>query len=126
MSFISILSELYKNPLGADIQSAVAKSGYSQRQFERLCSDLVRMSAKQLSKVARFNQARLRIFYNPNIDLHECMLEFGYYDYAHFSKDFKQCIGLTPLEYKKWILRIFESMRNSKDVVFLQDENSLT
>jgi AraC-like DNA-binding protein len=122
LAMIGILSRLYHDPMKQDVQSLAAESGYSQRQFERICSNVAGMSPKQLSKVSRFNQARLKIFRNPFIDLHECMVDFGYYDYAHFSKDFKQCLGLTPAEYKKWIMQIYDKMRKSNDVVFLQDE----
>jgi AraC-like DNA-binding protein len=125
MPLIDILSKLYRTPMEQDVPTSVAESGYSQRQFERISSELVGMSAKQLNVVSRFNLARLRIFFNPQVDLHTCMTEFGYYDYAHFSKDFKKCLGITPVEYKKWIQRAFEQRkqsRQSKNVVFLQDE----
>ncbi|MEK5502529.1 AraC family transcriptional regulator [Bacillus sp. FSL M8-0168] len=102
--FIRILTELYEFPVQQDIQTLVSRSHYSQRQFERKVLELTGLSPKKLSKVARFNQVRLKIFFAPEIDLHDCMHEFGYYDYAHFSKDFKECIGLTPKEYKNWIL----------------------
>ncbi|WP_307549542.1 MULTISPECIES: AraC family transcriptional regulator [unclassified Paenibacillus] len=58
----------------------------------------------------------------PQPLMHTCMTEYGYYDYAHFSKDFKKSLGITPAEYKKWILRAFEQRKQSKNVVFLQDE----
>ncbi|TMV48080.1 hypothetical protein FE783_19170 [Paenibacillus mesophilus] len=56
------------------------------------------------------------------IDLHQCMLDFGYYDYAHFSKDFKLCLGITPAEYKSWMQRKFAALGEARDVGFLQDE----
>jgi AraC-like DNA-binding protein len=121
-AMIDILSKLYRTPMEQDIPASVAESGYSQRQFERISSELVGMSAKQLNTVSRFNLARLRIFFNPHVDLHTCMAEYGYYDYAHFSKDFKKCLGITPAVYKKWILRAFEQRKQSKNVVFLQDD----
>ncbi|WP_078410138.1 AraC family transcriptional regulator [Priestia abyssalis] len=103
-SFITFLAELYENPVGQELQAIHEKSKYSQRQFQRKTIELTGLSPKKLSKVARFNQVRLKIFRNREIDLYDCMHEYGYYDYAHFSKDFKECIGLTPKEYKKWLL----------------------
>lgn len=119
--FIEILSVLYEDPIHQDIQTVVNLSNYSQRQFERKGIELTGLSPKKLSKVARFNQVRLKIFFNPDIDLHDCMNEFGYYDYAHFSKEFKESLGITPKEYKNWMMEKMNSFQN-KNVVFLQDE----
>ncbi|WP_349408962.1 helix-turn-helix domain-containing protein [Pseudalkalibacillus sp. SCS-8] len=118
--FLSTLEEIYEDPKGTDIQSVVEKSHYSKRQYERKCSDWTGLTPKKLSKVARFNQVRLRIFFDPDVDLHDCMYEFGYFDYAHFSKEFKESLGLTPKEYQRWILD--KANKPKEDVVFLHDE----
>ncbi|RTQ86472.1 AraC family transcriptional regulator [Lysinibacillus telephonicus] len=122
LPFIKILSEIYDDPIGQDLQSVIEKSNYSRRQFERKTTELTGLSPKKLSKVARFNQVRLKIFFNPEIDLHDCMVDYGYYDYAHFSKDFKESIGLTPKEYKNWILKKINLNNKQNGVVFLQEE----
>jgi AraC-like DNA-binding protein len=123
-SFISYLSTIYMNPVDTEVTTVMKNSNYSQRQFERKCSDLVGLSAKKLSKIARFNQVRLKMLFHPTIDLCDCMNEFGYFDYSHFSKDFKECLGITPLEYKKWVANRNELFStNQNDVVFLQDES---
>jgi AraC-like DNA-binding protein len=101
-----------------DIARAAEERGYSQRQLERRCLELTGLSPKRLQKIARFNQARLRLMFQPNLDLHECMLEFGYYDYAHFSKDFKLCLGITPAGYRKWVQRMAAKLQGAQDVVF--------
>lgn len=107
-AMIDILSKLYRTPMEQDVPISVAESGYSQRHFERICSELVGMSPKQLNSVSRFNLARLQIFFNPTLDIPSCMGQFGYHNYAHFSKEFKRCLGITPTEYKKWLLRLKE------------------
>ncbi|RAP76063.1 AraC family transcriptional regulator [Paenibacillus montanisoli] len=122
MNLIEALSPLYRQPMDVDVQQAVLQSGYSQRQFERKCVELIGMPPKRLHLIARFNQARLRIFWNPAIDLHQCMLDMGYYDYAHFSKAFKQCLGITPAEYQRWIGARSKAFTDEEHVVFLQDE----
>ncbi|OAS17133.1 AraC family transcriptional regulator [Paenibacillus oryzisoli] len=104
VAMINILSKLYRTPMEQDVPISVAESGYSQRHFERICSELVGMSPKRLNAVSRFNMARLQIFFNPMIDIASCMDQFGYHDYAHFSKEFKRCLGVTPTAYKKWLL----------------------
>ncbi|MGM7703241.1 AraC family transcriptional regulator [Pseudalkalibacillus sp. Hm43] len=114
------VSRIYDNPIETDLSEVIEKSHYSKRQFERKCSDLTGLTPKKLSKVARFNQVRLRIFFNPTVHLHDCMHEFGYFDYAHFSKEFKESLGITPKEYQQWIFNQFNQPRD--DVAFLQEE----
>lgn len=121
-AMLAVLGKLYGEPASYDVSRAVADSGYSQRQFERLCARLTGLSPKRLHKIARFNRTRLRLMFQPDLDLHDCMLEMGYYDYAHFSKDFKLCLGITPVEYIKWVRRKDGKSRGPQDVVFLQDE----
>lgn len=118
---IPLLEKLYNHPLDYSLQAIIGESGYSQRHFERICMDLVGMSAGQLHNTARFNQARLTIFRQPTIDLHDCMLQYGYYDYPHFSKEFKKCIGCTPLQYKEWIQHMTKNV-SGNHVVFLQED----
>lgn len=120
LPFVRVLEGLYREPVQRDVNWAVETSGYSQRQFERKTVELVGLTARRLIKIARFNQARLRIMFQPDIDLHACMEEFGYYDYAHFSKDFKLCLGLTPANYQKWARQARHGTPH-EDVVFLQD-----
>lgn len=123
LSFITFLAELYENPVGQELKTIYEKSKYSQRQFERKTMEFTGLSPKKLSKVARFNQVRLKILRNREIDLYDCMHEYGYYDYAHFSKDFKECIGLTPKQYKKWLVEKINPFKKVKNnVVFLQEE----
>ncbi|MBD8026738.1 AraC family transcriptional regulator [Ureibacillus sp. Re31] len=121
--FIQILADLFNRPVQVQLQDAILMSNYSQRQFERKVIELTGLSPKKLSKVARFNQVRLKLFFHPQTDLYDLMEEFGYYDYAHFSKDFKECMGLTPKEYRNWMLeKVNNSPQKAKHVDFLQDE----
>lgn len=110
-AMIDILTKLYRTPMEQDVPISVAESGYSQRHFERICSELVGMSPKQLNSVSRFNLARLQIFFNPRMDIPACMVQFGYHNYAHFSKEFKRCLGITPSAYKKWLLGLADGSK---------------
>ncbi|MFD2671911.1 DUF6597 domain-containing transcriptional factor [Marinicrinis sediminis] len=122
---LASLSAMYEDPLVKDGQAMGRSSGYSVRHFERKCAQWTALTPKKLRMVARFNQVRMRIFREPSIDLHDCMHEFGYYDYAHFSKDFKECLGLTPLAYKEWLTGMISSFRKKDNhVAFLQDDSS--
>ncbi|MFN2744003.1 helix-turn-helix domain-containing protein [Bacillus sp. z60-18] len=117
MPILSVLFPLLPSPIKKSSIAAWFVTSFNE------ALELTGLSPKKLSKAARFNQVRLRIFFTPEIDLHDCMHEFGYYDYAHFSKDFKECIGLIPNEYRNWMLeKMNREQHKHENVVFLQDE----
>ena len=57
----------------------------------------------------------------PETDLTQLAYQCGYFDQAHFNKEFKAFAGMTPSEYVHQMRGLQESLR-SKDVVFLQSE----
>lgn len=72
-------------------------------------------------EISRFNQVRMRLLAHPDSDLLDCMVDAGYYDYSHFSKDFNQCLGSTPQQFKAWVSRMI-ARAGSENVEFLQDK----
>ena len=67
------------------------------RQMERWYKKYVGLTPKQLSKILKFNYA-LTLIENKKYDetLLDIALKAGYYDHAHFSKEFKKIAGCTP------------------------------
>jgi len=115
------LKQLYEMPQSYDVVSAARDAGLSLRQFERQCMKLTGLTPKRLHRIARFNQVRMRLLSEPDADLLDCMVEAGYYDYSHFSKDFHQCLGITPHQFKIWVGRML-SRAGPEHVEFLQDK----
>ncbi len=68
------------------------------RQFERLFKEYVGLSPARFSGIVRFNKA-LSLFGSP-LNLTEIALESGYYDQAHFIRDFKRISGDAPSVYR--------------------------
>jgi AraC-like DNA-binding protein len=118
---IAALKRLFETPEKYDVVSAVQDTGLSLRQFERQCTKLTGLSPKRLHKISRFNQVRMRLLAHPDSDLLDCMADAGYYDYSHFSKDFNQCLGPTPHQFKDWVNRMI-ARAGSENVEFLQDK----
>lgn len=72
--------------------------GISPRQLRRLFSVYVGDSPKVFSKIVRF-QHLLRT--NPSVEQlkkHKDFFDCGYYDQAHFIKEFKTLFGTTPVK----------------------------
>ncbi|MFD1630072.1 AraC family transcriptional regulator [Pseudopedobacter beijingensis] len=72
-----------------------------RRQLERTFSKQIGLSPKQLGKVIRL-QAALNLLLNQEEDnLTHIAYESGYYDQAHFIRDFKEFIGTNPNVFLK-------------------------
>jgi AraC-like DNA-binding protein len=72
------------------------KMKLSRRNMERKFVSAIGMSPKQLSRVVRL-QATLKILEQRNFSsLTSLAYESGYYDQAHFIKDFKEFTGMSP------------------------------
>lgn len=71
----------------------------SNRQLERKFTNLVGISPKLLSRIVRFQNVFNLVKNNQINSLSTLSYEGGYYDQAHFIRDFKEFSGLTPKQY---------------------------
>ncbi|EOQ96220.1 DNA-binding helix-turn-helix protein [Leptospira wolbachii serovar Codice str. CDC] len=71
------------------------------RSLQRLFQEYVGVSPKWVIQRFRIQEVAERIEKEKTIPYAEMALELGYYDQAHFIKDFKNTIGLSPEEYLK-------------------------
>jgi len=91
----------------------------SARQLERGFRHVIGTSPKVFARTIRFQEAQRRLMFNPDADLSSLTYECGYFDQAHFIKDFREFTGKTPTEYAEQ-MRAMQKILKSKDVVFLQ------
>lgn len=71
----------------------------NRRNMERRFASVIGISPKQLSKVVRL-QATLRMLEQKNFsNLTSLAYENGYYDQAHFIKDFREFTGMSPKSF---------------------------
>jgi AraC-like DNA-binding protein len=72
---------------------------YTNKSLERKFSTLLGKTPKQFIRIVRF-QGIIQTFYNPqNKRLTQFAYDNGYFDQAHFIKDFKSLSGYTPREF---------------------------
>jgi AraC-like DNA-binding protein len=91
----------------------------SVRQLERGFRRVIGTSPKVFARTVRFEQAQRRLMFDPDADLTQLAYECGYFDQAHFIKDFKAFAGKTPSEHARQ-MRVMQEVWKCKDVVFLQ------
>lgn len=70
--------------------------GMSLRQLERKFEQLVGLSPKQLARIIRFQSVFRSAGCTPAPAWAEVALDCGYYDQAHFIREFKQLSGQSP------------------------------
>lgn len=70
------------------------------RRLQRLFAKYVGMSPKKLTKLMRLTAARELLSEDEGLSCMDITYRCGYYDQAHFNREFKEVIGLTPSEYR--------------------------
>lgn len=82
-----------------DVVELAGKLKINRRNMERKFTAAIGMSPKQLSRVVRL-QATLKMLDQKNFtSLTSLAYENGYYDQAHFIKDFKEFTGMSPKSF---------------------------
>ncbi len=79
-------------------QLAVALST-SPRQLERLFRQYIGLSPKWVIRQHRLFEAATRLSENPTVPWADLALELGYFDQAHFNRDFRAVVGESPAGY---------------------------
>lgn len=88
------------------VDDIAARLSLSKRTLQRLFSQYVGVSPKWVIKRSRLHEAAEQLAHGNAVDLPRMALDLGYFDQAHFIKDFKTIVGLTPLEYARSIINV--------------------
>ena len=89
-----------------DMDELAGMVSVNRRNIERRFATSIGMSPKQLSRAVRL-QATLRMLEQKNFtSLTSLAYENGYYDQAHFIKDFKEFTGIKPKSFYARNLRL--------------------
>jgi AraC-like DNA-binding protein len=91
----------------------------SVRQLERGFQRVIGVSPKFFARTLRFEQAQRRLMFDAETDLTQLAYQCGFFDQAHFIKEFRAFTGKTPSEYAHEMRNLQQALK-SKDVVFLQ------
>jgi AraC-like DNA-binding protein len=91
--------EFLQVPHVRTVADVTGQLGWSPRRFIQTFSEQVGLTPKLFCRVRRF-QAALRLLQGQGrIDWTETALSCGYFDQAHFNRDFRAFSGLNPSAY---------------------------
>ena len=82
------------------VAEAARQAGYSQRHLNRLFLTQIGTSVKYFARLTRFTHILKQIQTFPR-NFAALSQQAGYFDQAHFDKDFKAISGVTPQVYLK-------------------------
>jgi AraC-like DNA-binding protein len=94
------LQRLHSNNGNFKLMELEYKLGITSRQLERVFKSRVGLRPKDIGRFIRMNAAFATLSERPNLSLTNLAYQLGYFDLAHFSKDFRQLTGLSPSQLK--------------------------
>jgi AraC-like DNA-binding protein len=83
------------------VDDLVSRCNVGKRTLQRLFSQYVGVSPKWVIKRYRLQEAADQLADGTVVDWPGMALDLGYFDQAHFIKDFKTIVGRTPGEYAR-------------------------
>ena len=81
------------------VEDLVARYALTKRSLQRLFEHYVGIGPKWVINRFRMHEAVERLKLAEPVDWAAFALELGYFDQAHFNRDFKALIGCTPRRY---------------------------
>jgi AraC-like DNA-binding protein len=100
---------IFDTPGTIRVAEMVGSLGYSQRYINNVFKHCFGLSVKKYSDIIRI-QAAIR--YLESADVMDVISDLGYYDQAHFIRDFKQYTSLTPKSF-------IEQVRGTKEGIIV-------
>ena len=94
-SFLDIVDQLIK-ATETSIKKLAQDNNLGNKRLERLFYRHIGMSPKQFAGIMRFFKAHKNILHNGLQDLVTTSLNAGYFDQAHFNREYKKLTGTNP------------------------------
>ncbi|CAN5557133.1 helix-turn-helix domain-containing protein [soil metagenome] len=106
----------------SSVSDLAEAAGVSGRQVERLFAQYLGIPPKTVGRIVRFQGALQSLMADPGCPLGDIAAESGYYDQAHFIRDFRLFSGGVPRGYRGYYPPDVATDFAPNVVVFVQDE----
>jgi AraC-like DNA-binding protein len=95
--WLAVAWERIERSAGAiQVSELVAQIGYSRKHLAAVFGAQIGMTPKALARLVRFQRALEALRSGPVRDLAQLSVDLGYFDQAHFTREFRGFSGLTP------------------------------
>ena len=101
----SLLARIAQETSIATVEDVQALSGLSLRGLQRLFQKYVGVSPKWVIQRYRLHEAIAQVQSGKTLSWTALALALGYFDQAHFVRDFRQVVGMAPGEYESGLQR---------------------
>jgi AraC-like DNA-binding protein len=81
------------------VEDLVVRCGLTKRSLQRWFEQYVGIGPKWVINRFRMHEALEQLHRGQPLDWAQFALELGYFDQAHFNRDFKMLVGCTPKRY---------------------------
>jgi AraC-like DNA-binding protein len=81
------------------IEDVSAELGVTTRHINREFQHALGMGPKRYILISKISQAMTRLSHAKTLDLTDLALDLGFYDYPHFSREFKKLTLASPKEF---------------------------
>lgn len=98
-----IFDEMCSHPEMTTVEDLAARLEMNKRALQRLFSRYVGVGPKWVIRRYRLHEAAERLAGGEATNWAETALELGYFDQAHFVKDFKAMVGVPPAAYARLV-----------------------
>lgn len=96
----TVLTDLHIDP-AASVDGIARHHRVSRRHLSRLFAQHVGLSPKTMGRLYRLRHIKSFLQQAPDTKLDALSYQLGYYDQAHFIKEFKNYFGASPASYLK-------------------------
>jgi len=83
------------------VEQLVQRWGFDKRRLQRHFSEYVGVSPKWVINRYRLHEAVERLAEGSAVDWAQLALDLGYFDQAHFIRDFRKLVGRPPAAYTR-------------------------
>jgi AraC-like DNA-binding protein len=97
----SLLERIAQDTSIVSVDDVIAISGLNKRGLQRLFQRYVGVGPKWVIQRYRLHEAIAQVQAGKMLSWTALALELGYFDQAHFVRDFRQLVGMAPGEYEK-------------------------